>query len=88
MLAGYARRQPEYVEAARLIHEGSTPSLLVRAPLLTGGPERPYALHKCGNDMPGDQVSRQTLARFITDAVMGRVALKENESFGVFDSTN
>lgn len=86
MLAGYARRQPEFVEAAKTIHEQSTPSLLVRAPFLTDGAKRPYALHRCGEEMPGDSVSRATLARFMADAILGRVSLGKHESLGPFDA--
>lgn len=83
MLNGYVQRQPEFVEAADVIERCSTPSLLVRAPMLTDGPETPYVLHREGEELPGDSVSRATLARFFAHAVTGDVPLCGNESLGV-----
>lgn len=86
MLAGYARRQPDFVEAARIIDACPTPSLLVRAPLLTDGPARAYCVHRPGEPVRGDRASRATVARFIVDAVEGRIPLEDNESLGVTDA--
>lgn len=85
MFAGYARRQPDYVEAARIVDDSTVPSLLVRAPILTDGVERPYVIHRVGARLPGSTASRATVARFITDCVTGTVPLKRNESLGVIE---
>lgn len=86
MITEHVRHQPELVASAHAIHNCSTPSLLVRAPDLTDGPETPYITQNCGEFTTGLQASRATIARFISDAVERKMLLVQNDSIGVFDA--
>lgn len=83
ILSGYAKRYPEYIQAAKEIVASKTPYTLIRAANLTNGNNLEYHLQYPGQKLHQENVDRKAVAKFIVDMINDENDFGLNESIGI-----
>lgn len=82
MLNMYAKKRPEYIEAADTIAASSAVTTLLRSPGIKNGDNTKYFLTKEGEQPAHKDIERAGIAQCMYDLIMDE-SLGVNESFGI-----
>lgn len=82
MLNMYAKKRPEYIEAADTIAASSAVTTLLRCPGIKNGDNTKYFLTKEGEQPAHKDIERAGIAQCMYDLIMDE-SLGVNESFGI-----
>ena len=82
MLGMYAKKRPDYIEAADLIAESDAVTTLLRCPGIKNGDNETYVLTKEGEQPKRWTIDRAGIAKCMADMIKDE-ELGANESLGI-----